>query len=106
MIYPSAGSRKKKTAGTSSISRERLTILKLKAQRVEDMEINRSSLWDYALDLFTWLQSSFIVRHRQCHHYGHSLPPEGWVSGLKPRCADCGHQISSPDELRRAEPRI
>ena len=104
MIYKSAPGRRK-TYELTSISREQLTNLRVKAQKVEEMDLPRVTMRDHLNAFWTMIISSFMVQNRQCRYYGHVLPPAGWVAGIKPRCADCHAEVSDPNDLRKAEPR-
>lgn len=36
-----------------------------------------------------------------CKYYGHKIGTKTWA-GAFPNCADCGHKITNPSQLRRA----
>lgn len=89
------------------ISKEQISTLKLKAQRVEEIEgLRRATVWDYICDLWTMVAcSGKSSKAKQCEIYGHTLPHEGWSVGRLPKCGDCGTPITHPDDLRKAVPR-
>ncbi len=42
-------------------------------------------------------------QNSMCKFYGHVI--QGAWNGYLPKCADCGCEISSPDQLRKASPK-
>lgn len=91
---------------TAPISKDQITTLKAKVQRVEEIEKNnRASIWDYACDIWTQIIYSFKPKSHQCRIYGHTLPTGGWTAGRRPHCGDCGAQINDASDLRKALPR-
>lgn len=46
---------------------------------------------------------SKAVTNSMCKYYGHII--HGPWQGYLPKCRDCGAEISSPDQLRKASPR-
>lgn len=90
---------------TAPISKDQITTLKQKVQRVENLETKRTSVWDHICDAWTYLVYSFKPKSHQCRIYGHTLPSTGWEPGRRPNCGDCGTQIVDFDDLRKAQPR-
>jgi hypothetical protein len=91
---------------TAPISKDQITTLKQKVQRVENIDnARRTTVWDHICDMWTQFTYSFKPKSNQCRIYGHTLPSGGWQAGRRPNCGDCGTQINDADDLRKAQPR-
>ena len=99
----------KRAADAAPVSKEKLTSMKAKEQRAVDLKesvgFQRTTIWDHLSDLWTIVLYGLRPKSKMCITYGHTLPMHGWLQGRKPKCADCGDDISDPDELRKALPR-
>lgn len=90
--------------GSRRITREQVTTLRnIPIGKKSWLRRLAGALHDAVKDLPSLGRLSAIKpRNTMCKYYGHVI--EGAWQGYLPKCRDCGCEISSPDQLRKAFP--
>ncbi len=95
-------------AGVSSrrITREEVVMLRSTSSMKKTItHMMAEAVHNCCRDIQTLLNSPVKkseLNNSMCKYYGHVI--QGAWQGHLPKCADCGSEISSPDQLRKSSP--
>lgn len=77
----------------------------LKPKRFNVMERMSSLMQEAVSDVLLYFQPPKELPS-MCKNYGHVFNKKTWNGLNLPRCTDCGAEITSPSELRTAQPKV
>lgn len=90
------------TNGKRITREERITLRNISAYKKSWADKVFENIHNGVSELGSWMMTPLRKdnKNSMCKFYGHVI--QGPWKGYLPKCADCGIEISSPDQLRKA----